>query len=572
MSRLALWLCCVSSFAAPAITRVEPPNWWAGQAYTQIRLLVQGTELKDAEVSASRGLEIIESKSNDAGTYLFVEAKVHRAGSFELKVKTKGGSAQAPFEVLTPMAKAGRFQGFSPKDLIYMIMPDRFSDGDPSNNKDADKANPTSYHGGDLQGIINQLGYLKDLGVTAIWLTPVCENGIAYHGYHAVDFYAIEPRFGTMAKFSELVEKAHQSGIKVILDMVMNHTGPAHPWVKNPPLPDWFHGTPEHHLNETYQIWTLLDPHAGPAMRAPVLDGWFANQLPDLNQEEPEVARYLIQNTLWWIASTGIDGIRADTLPYVPRQFWHDWSAAIKKEYPNFRVVGEVFDGDPGVVSFFQGGDAGFDGIDTGIDTLFDFPLYGALRRAFAEAKPVPELAYITAHDSLYRDSKDLVTFLGNHDVQRFMSDQGATLAGLKLAFTYLFTTRGIPMIYYGDELAMRGGADPDNRHDFPGEPKTDEERQMLDYVRKLAHLRQSTPELQTGKLTQVGVSKDAYVFRRGELIVMINNGAQPVKVEAEAAPGTWKDLLDNVGNIPVHEHSITVTVPPRSAAIMKQR
>jgi glycosidase len=584
--------------AAPAITKVEPPNWWAGHSYNTVRLLLRGSGLKDAQVKGERGLEILESHTNESGTYLFVDVKAHRPGSYMLKVSTHDGSTTAPFEVLTPLPPKGRFQGFSSNDLIYMIMPDRFANGDPSNDDPAvskglfDRGKPRFYHGGDFQGIIDHLGYLSDLGVSAIWITPVCDNpntmtadgATGYHGYHAADFYGVEEHFGTLDKFRELVDKAHQSGIKVILDMVVNHTGAEHPWVKDPPLPNWFHGTPQHHLNETFQIWTLLDPHAGRTMRDPVLDGWFVNILPDLNQEEPEVARYLIQNTLWWIASTGIDGIRADTMPYVPRTFWHDWNAAINKEYPNFKSVGEVFDGDPAIVSFFQGGAPRFDGVDSGMDDLFDFPLYGAIRRAFGQAKPVPELAYVTAHDSMYTSPDNLVTFLGNHDVARFLNEPGATIDGLKLAFTYLFTTRGIPMIYYGDEIALRGGNDPENRKDFPGgwkddphsafddKTRTDEEKSLFEYVRKIALLRKEMPELRTGKLTQVGVGRDVYIYTRGSLIVMLNNGSMPVKVDAPAANGTWKNLLDVSINVAVRDHIMAITVPPRSALIMIQR
>jgi glycosidase len=583
VARFVAWLWFFSAAAAPVISKVEPPNWWVGHSFSTVRLMLRGSGLRDAQIRGARGLEILESKPNDTGTTLFVDVKVHRAGSYTLKVSTHDGSADAKFDALAPLAPKGRFQGFSSNDLIYMIMIDRFADGDVSNDK-GDRNDPRSYHGGDFQGIIDHLGYLKDLGVTAIWITPVYENATAYHGYHAIDFYKVEEHFGTLDKLRELVDKAHQSGIKVILDMVVNHTGADHRWVKDPPLADWFHGTPEHHLNETFQIWTLLDPHAGRTMRDPVLDGWFADRLPDLNQEEPEVARYLIQNTLWWIASTGIDGIRADTMPYVPRQFWHDWNAAIHKEYPDFKTVGEVFDGDSGVVSFFQGGAEKYDGVDSGMDALFDFPLYGAVRRAFGQGKPVPDVAYIVGHDSLYTNPNYLVTFLGNHDVARFLNETGATADGLKLAFTYLFTTRGIPMIYSGDEIALRGGNDPDNRRDFPGgwkddirsafnpQTRTEEERGLFDYIRKVALLRQQTPELRTGKLTQLGAGRDALVYTRGSLIVLINNGANEVKVQAPAAPGTWKNLLDVSVNVAVHERIMSLTVPARSAMIMEQR
>jgi neopullulanase len=592
VGRLVVWLLSITAAAAPAITKVEPPSWWAGHSYSTVRVLLRGSGLKDAQVKAERGLEVLESHTNESGTYLFVDVKAHRPGSYTLKVSTHDGSATAPFEVLSPLPPKGRFQGFSSNDLIYMIMPDRFANGDPSNDDPPvskglfDRNKPRFYHGGDFQGIIDHLGYLNGLGVSAIWLTPVYDNpntlsapgdATGYHGYHAVDFYAVDEHFGTLDKLRELVDKAHQSGIKVILDMVMNHTGAEHPWVKDPPLPNWFHGTPQRHLNETFLIWTLLDPHAGRTMRDPVLDGWFANSLPDLNQDEPEVARYLIQNTLWWIASTGIDGIRADTMPYVPRRFWHDWNAAINKEYPNFKTVGEVFDGDPAVVSFFQGGASRYDGVDSLMDGLFDFPLYGAIRRAFGQAKPVPELAYITAHDSMYSNSDNLVTFLGNHDVSRFLNEPGATIEGLKLAFTYLLSTRGIPMIYYGDEIGMRGGNDPENRKDFPASAfddstRTEEEKGLFDYVRKIALLRRETPELRTGKLTQIGVARDVYIYTRGSLIILLNNGAAPVKVDAPAANGTWKNLLDVSINVAVRDGVMAITVPPRSAMIMMQR
>jgi len=525
-----------------------------------------------------------------------VDAKLQRTGSYNIKVSTHQGSATIPFQVLDPLPAKGRFQGFSSNDLLYLIMTDRFADGDPTNDDPAvsrglfDRSKPGYYHGGDLQGIIDHLGYLHDLGVSGIWITPVYDNAntlgpggsTGYHGYHPVDYYAVDEHFGTLDKLREMVDKAHQNGIKVILDTVMNHTGPMHPWVEDPPLDDWYHGTPEKHLNETFQIWTLLDPHASFTMRDPVLYGWFANELPDLNQEEPEVTTYLIQNTLWWIANTGIDGMRADAMPYVPRKFWSDWNAAIHREYPDFKTVGEAWDGDPAIVSFFQGGARGYDGIDTGMDALYDFPLYGAIRGTFAGKKPIADLAYVTGHDALYPKSNDLLTFLGNHDTKRFLNETGATIDELKLAFAYVFTTRGIPVIYYGDELAMRGGDDPDNRKDFPGgwkddvadgfnpAKRTQEERDVFDYVRNVALIRQRTPELRTGKLTQLGMGRDVYVFTRGSLIVLINDGAVPVKVEAPASPGTWKDLLDISVNVPVHGNIMTVTVPASAAMIME--
>ena len=596
----------LSLFAAPpTVTKVDPPTWWIGHTINPVRLLIRGSGLTGASVQASdNGILVGNTRVNDRGTYLFVDVTIKTPGRHPLKIVAAAGSATAPFEALPPLPRAGRFQGFSQDDLIYLIMPDRFVNGDPSNDDPAvskglfDRNKPRYYHGGDLQGVINRLPYLKDLGVTAIWLNPVYDNNnrlnekekyngeaiTDYHGYGAIDFYSVDEHLGDLRKLRELTEAAHRSGIKLILDMVANHTGPYHPWVEDSPTPFWFHGTAAHHPNETWQTWTLIDPHAPPLLRASTLDGWFIDLLPDLNQDDPEVARYIIQNTLWWVASTGLDGIRQDTLPYVPRTFWRDWMAAIKKEHPKLRVVGEVFDGDPALVSFFQGGHPRFDGIDSGVDALFDFPQYYPIRRAFAEGKPIKDLAVMLAHDYLYPNPNSLVTFLGLHDVRRFMNEPGATVDGLKLAFTYLMTSRGIPMIYYGDEIGMRGGNDPDNRRDFPGgwpgdprnaftaEGRTPEEQSLFAHVRKLAHLRAEFPDLRRAPMTQLSAGDDAYVYKRGKIIVCMNNAAKPVNISAEASNGAWKDLLETVPAVEVTNGTLQLNLPPRSAAIMIQR
>jgi glycosidase len=606
MRKLLLFLAAAALLsAAPTVTKIEPPYWWVGHSINPVRLLIRGTGLAGATVkTTTKGIEVGEPRVNANGTYLFVDVTIKRAGPYPLKISTSDGSTTAAFEALTPLAREGRFQGFSQDDLIYLIMPDRFANGDPSNDDPAvskglfDRSKPRYYHGGDLQGVIDHLQYLKDLGVTAIWLNPVYDNVnhlnekekydgqpiTDYHGYGAVDFYAVDEHLGDMAKLKELVEAAHHNGVKLILDMVANHTGPYHPWVDDPPMPTWFHGTVSKHLTETWQTWSLMDPHATRFLTVPTLDGWFIDILPDLNQDDPEVARYIIQNTLWWVASTGLDGIRQDTLPYVPRKFWRDWSAAIKKEYPDFRVVGEMFDGDPGLVSFFQGGKARFDGVDSGIDALFDFPAFYPTRSAFARGKSMRDLAVMLGHDYLYPNPNNLVTFLGLHDVARFMNEPGATIDGLKLAFTYLMTSRGIPMIYYGDEIGMPGGNDPENRRNFHGgwkedarnafsvEGRTADEQRLFEHIQKLAQLRREHPVLRQGALQQVGVTDDVYVYKRGEAIIMLNNSAKPARIVVPAASGTWRDLLDVVGNIPVHDEILTVALPARSAAILVQR
>ncbi|HEY3131254.1 MAG TPA: alpha-amylase family glycosyl hydrolase, partial [Acidobacteriota bacterium] len=337
---LAAALVCYLYAEAPQATKVEPPSWWLHSSVNPLRILIHGKNLRGARITAPAGIAASNLRTNESGTYLFADLALRsgvQAGRKQLWLATAEGRAKADFEVLPPLKRAGRFQGFSQDDVIYLLMPDRFSNGDTGNDDPEisrgllDRGKPRYYHGGDLQGVIDRLPYLKELGITAIWLTPICDNVnhlntreryenaaiTDYHGYGAVDFYAVEEHFGTLEKYSELVETAHQLGIKVIQDQVANHTGPFHPWVHEPPAAAWFHGTEANHLDNNWQTWTLMDPHASDTLRRPVLEGWFINILPDLNQEDREVARYLIQNSLWWVGVSGEDAIRQDTLPYV---------------------------------------------------------------------------------------------------------------------------------------------------------------------------------------------------------------------------------------------------------------
>jgi neopullulanase len=599
--------------AAPKVTKVEPPGWWPGHTLDPVRVLVRGRNLRGARLGGAAGLRTSNVRVNDAGTYLFADVAIEPTaapGTRTLPVTTADGSAPAPFEVRAPLPRDGRFQGFSGEDLVYEIMPDRFADGDAGNDDPArskglfDRAKKRYYHGGDLRGIIDRLPYLKDLGITALWLTPVYDNNdrlnekerpegeavTDYHGYGAVDFYAVDEHLGDLATLRELVDAAHRAGMKVIQDQVANHTGPYHPWVADPPTPTWFHGSVESHLDETWQTWTIADPHAPPELRRSTLDGWFVNILPDLNQDDPETARYLIQNALWWIGVTGFDGIRQDTLPYVPRTFWRDWSAALHREYPKLRIVGEMWDGDPGLVSFFQGGTPRFDGVDSGIDALFDFPLFYPVRRAFAEGKPVKEVATMLAHDQLYRDAASLLTFAGNHDTPRFMNETGASVDGLRLAFTFLLTARGVPMIYAGDEIGMPGGGDPDNRRDFPGgwpgDPRnafteagrTPAEQSVFERVRALGHLRAELPALRRGRHVSLAVGDQAYAYARvaegSVAVVVINNGTASAELEAPVGPAGLAEgatLVDRLGAalpVTVKGRRIRMTLPARSASI----
>ncbi len=554
---------------APVVEKVDPPNWWGNHSINPVRILVRGRHLAGARLDCPR-LACAGVKVNAAGTYLFADVTIPGGaapGRYPLTLRTSGGSAPVPFEIVAPLPLTGRFQGFGPSDVMYLVMPDRFANGDPTNDDPTvsrgilDRTQPRRYHGGDIAGIRQQLPYLKSLGITAIWLNPIYDNTntldtkevydnlptTAYHGYHAIDYYGVEEHFGTMAEFRALVDDAHRQGIKIILDMVANHTSAYHPWVQDSPTPTWFHGTAERHPNNVWQTWTLADPYSPRAMRESTLDGWFIDLLPDLNQDDPEVARYIIQNTLWWVGMSGMDGIRQDTWPYVPRPFWRDWMNAIKRQYPSLKVVGEVLDGDPAFVSFFQGGRTQFDGVDDEVDALFDFPTYFVAHAAFAQGKSLRAVAQMLSHDRLYPNPSVLVTLLGLHDVGRFMGDPAATVDGLKLAYTFLLTARGTPLIYYGDEIALAGGGDPDNRRDFPGgwsgdarnaftaAGRTPQQEAVWSHVQRLLQLRASRPDLYLARTENLAVEDQQLVYRRGRTVVALNNDTKPAEVRLAA-------------------------------------
>jgi glycosidase len=603
---------------APVVTKVEPPSWWINLT-PYVMLLLSGHHLEATQVSCNLPSIVVErTEATAAGDYLFVWLKLGtgtRSGTAVCRITTPTGTTSFELPLSARAMKVGKFQGLSHEDVIYLIMPDRFANGDPTNDEPAgassthDRANPRAYHGGDLRGIRKHLPYLKDLGVTTLWLTPVLKNGAAqdYHGYGAVDLYAVDPHLGAMQDYQELVAAAHKQGMKIFFDFVANHVGPKHPWVAEPPLADWFHGTPQHHLDSSGGLKgtfygmadrqaatsdpfeTLVDPHASASLSRNLTDGWFFGVLPDLNTEKPEVADYLLQNSVWWAEVSGLDGFRLDTFPYVPRKFWSDWHDRLHQIYPYMTTIGEVFHPDPAVTSFFAGGQKRFDRIDSGVNTLFDFPMYFTLRNVLLRNEPAGRIADVLRHDSLYVHPDVLVTFLANHDVPRFASAEGSSPAKLKLAFGLTMTLRGIPELYYGDEIGLAGGGDPDNRRDFPGgwpgdpknaftaEGRTAEQQELFTYVQTLLRLRREHPALQSGKLWHLFSDETAYVFLREaedeRILVAFNNSTEPraLRIPLNDTPAkgatSLKSLLgqpkaDVVGN------EVRLAVPAQSISI----
>ncbi|MGP0021129.1 MAG: alpha-amylase family glycosyl hydrolase [Candidatus Sulfotelmatobacter sp.] len=531
----------------PLVQKIEPPNWWVN--YTpQLTLLLTGENLSGGRVeSPTKDVTPLGAEASANGHYLFIHLQLGSslpAGTVPLKLITSAGSTTVALPLLARADARGHFEGISRDDVIYLIMPDRFADGDPASDQPFyDRGKPMAYHGGDLRGVREHLAYLHDLGVTTIWLTPVWKNTDAdYHGYHVVDFYALDNHMGSMPEYQALVAEAHRLGMKVLIDYVVNHTGPHHPWANDPPTPTWFHGTPAHHLEPAYSFNGLVDPHASPREYRRTLDGWFAGKLPDLNPDDPALALYLTQNAMWWTEIAELDGFRLDTFPYSSRQFWSGWFERLGQVYPQINAIGEVSDPDPTITSFFEGGRKQFDGIDTGLATVFDFPLCYALRDAVIKGAPMEKIVEVLRHDELYPHPEMLVTFIGNHDQRRFLSEKDSNPAKLKAATALLLTLRGIPQIYSGDEIAMPGGDDPDNRRDFPGgfpgDPRnaftasgrTAEQQDLFVYVQSLLALRHNHAALRTGKQWHIGWDANYYAFLREspeeKLLVVYNNAS----------------------------------------------
>src|SRR5258706_3488957 len=560
---------------SPVVTKVEPPNWWL-RLTPELIVLLSGRHLEATGVACNLTNLVVErTQATASGDYLFLWLKFGaelKSGTAVCRISTPTGSTSFELPLAAREQTIHKFQGLTPADVIYLIMPDRFANGDPANDEPAeapgshDRSKARAYHGGDLRGIREHLDYLKDLGVTTLWLTPIVKNGATqdYHGYGAVDLYAVEPHLGRLREYQELVAAAHQQHMKILFDIVPNHVGPKHPWAAKAPLADWFHGTVQHHMNASAPVSgaiygepesqghdlfeAIVDPHAPPGLWRNLTEGWFVDTLPDMNTENPVVAQYLLQNATWWAESSGLDGFRVDTFPYVSRQFWSRWHGGLRKIYPQLTTIGEVFHPHASVTSFFAGGRKQYDGIDTGVSTVFDYPMYFVLREVMLNGAHVGCIADVLRRDALYPRPDDLVTFLGNHDVARFASAECSSAEKLKLACALTLTLRGIPELYYGDEIGMPGAGDPDNRRDFPGgwredtqnafsaQGRTREQQELFAYVKELLRLRREHSALKNGHLWHLFSDETSYVFTRESeeerLLVVFNNNSKAREID----------------------------------------
>ncbi|AQX06090.1 alpha-amylase [Elizabethkingia meningoseptica] len=559
---------CLFLTAQKPLERVEPMNWWTGMQEPDVQLLVYGKNISESEVSINYpGVTLEKINKVENPNYLFLDLKIGASttpGKFPILFSQKG-KKQLKYEYSLLPKPAGKniAQGVTSGDFIYLIMPDRFSNGDYNNDivkglKQTTIRRDSMYsrHGGDLQGIINHFDYLKDLGVTAIWNTPEIENDMksaSYHGYAATDLYKIDPRYGTNELYKTYVEKAHQKGLKIIKDVVPNHVGSEHWFIKDMPMKDWVNQWPKY-TNTNYRFEPAQDPYASKIDYKEQVDGWFVPSMPDMNERNPYVAKYLTQNYLWWIAYSGLDGFRIDTYAYNDLPFMASWQERVKKEYPNFTIFGETLMLLPSNQAYYTKGQKLGQTLDTKLSGVTDEALRIAIMDALNK-KPewyegVNRLYSMLAQDFLYKDPTKNVVFLDNHDMSRVFSVIGENMEKFKSAISILLTTRGIPQMYYGTEVLMKNFSDPDGlvRSDFKGGWKEDKMsdftaegrsaagNEAFNFVKKLANYRKATPALQTGKLTQFIPQKGVYTYFRYDdqktVMILFNGNEESQSVD----------------------------------------
>ena len=589
--------------AAVKVDRIDPTDWYVGMKDPSLQLMVYGEGIGSADVTTDyAGVKVDSIVRLDSPNYLLVYLNLDGAQPGEMTLQFKNGKqAKKVKYALKAREKRGEERmGFTNADVLYMLMPDRFADGDPKNNDikglhayKTDRTQPSLRHGGDLEGIRQHLDYFKDLGVTALWFTPVLENNSpdsngnsTYHGYATTDYYRVDPRFGTNAEYRKLCDEAHANGLKVVMDMIFNHCGFEHPWLADMPSKNWLN-TPEwlearkdktkpevndKYLQTSYKLTPIVDPYASDVDKKETVEGWFVPTMPDLNQKNPHVMKYLIQNSIWWIETVGIDGIRMDTYPYADADAMALWMKTLNDEYPNFNVVGETWVTEPPYTAAWQK-DSKIAKTNSNLKTVMDFSFYDKVNQAKREDTD----GFLTGmnrvynnfvYDYLYPNPSSVMAFIENHDTDRFLG-KGKDSTALKQALAILLTANRIPQLYYGTEVLMNGTkevTDGNVRKDFPGgfpgdghnaftaEGRTKAENAMFTWLSRLLHWRQGNDVVTKGKQTQFIPYNGVYVIARqynGKTVMTIVNGtrkpaALAVKRYAEVigSATTAKDVI----------------------------
>lgn len=553
---------CIQSitFAQAKIDKVEPPFWWADMVNPALQLLVHGDDIGALEVAIEEnGITIKEVHRPDNTNYLFLDLIIDedaKARSYPIIFKD-GQEIVFTYDYELKKREEGSAErkGSNGSDAIYLITPDRFANGDPSNDVVAgmkeghDRTLEYGRHGGDIAGISQHLDYIQSIGFTSIWLNPVLENDMnawSYHGYATTDYYNVDRRFGSNEDYVALGLKGKNMGMGMIMDIIVNHCGSEHYWMDDPPFPDWVNNQGKDYLGTNHRKYTLLDPYTSKIDREVMTNGWFVETMPDLNQRNPFMSTYLIQNSIWWIEYSHITGIRQDTYSYPFKEFMTDWSCAIRNEYPNFYIVGEEWVENPAIISYWQEGKQNADGNNSCLPGLMDFPLCFALHNALREEENwgtgLVKLYETVAMDFLYPDPSQLVIFPDNHDMSRIFSQLNEDYDLYKMALSYIATMRGIPQLYYGTEILMANpGTDSHGiiRSDFPGGWQGDEvsaknnkglaesQKDALEFNTKLLNWRKNKSVIHNGQLTHFAPYRNTYVYFRhnsDEKVMVIMN------------------------------------------------
>lgn len=551
------------------ISRIEPPNWWVGMSDPVVQIMLYGPGIGELEAKSSRkGVRVIRSVCPENKNYLFVDLEIGpktKPGNIPIDLYRQGKPVKTfQYPVFSREPGSSAREGYTPRDVIYLITPDRFANGDPGNDDVAgmletpNRSDKNGRHGGDLEGIRQHLDYIRQMGFTALWLNPVIENNMpqwSYHGYAITDFYKVDPRMGSNSSYKALCAEAKSKGIKMIMDMIHNHCGLHHWWMKDPPTHDWINYQDKPLLETNHQKTLHPDPYAAPEDLAILEDGWFVQTMPDLNVRQPFLANYLIQNSLWWIEYAGLAGIRMDTYLYPESHFMSDWTKRVMTEYPHFTITGEVWFHQPPFVAYWQRGKQNADGYVSYLPSLFDFPLNDAMIKALTTPDTWGSgwiyLYEMLAQDFQYPNPEQLVVFPDNHDMSRIYAQLGEDIARVKMAITYVLTIRGIPQIYYGTEILMNsprqrddgmvradfpGGWSGDQVNGFTGAGLTTSQKEMMAFVKKLIQWRHDTPAIWQGRTEHFVPQNGVYVYFRytdtQKIMVILNKNNQPTSLD----------------------------------------
>lgn len=563
---------------AMEIKKVAPSFWWAGMKNPELQILLYGEDLALSDVSVSgEGIYLKEVVRQDNPNYLllYLDLSEAKGQTFQILLKNGKKKLQVPYELKSRMQRGEDVKGFTSEDVLYLIMPDRFANGNSNNDvvdemreKKVDRTDSFARHGGDIQGISNHLDYIADLGVTAIWLNPTQENDMesgSYHGYAITDYYQIDKRFGSNEDFCALVEKAHEKNLKVVMDMIFNHCGSENYLFRDKPSKDWFNYC-SNYVQTSFKTASVMDIHASAFEKKIATDGWFTSVMPDFNQRNRHVARYLIQSSIWWIEYAGINGIRQDTHPYADFDFMSQWCKEVLDEYPYFNIVGETWLNSNVLVSYWQKDSKLAAPQNSNLPTVMDFPLQALMNQAFDEETGewgggLYKLYDYQTQDLVYANPMNLLTFLDNHDTSRFAQtdEMAKNLKRYKQAMVFLLTTRGIPQIYYGTEILMtgdKGKGDGDLRKDFPGgwqgdtrncfveNGRTALENEAFEFTRQLLNWRKGNQVIGKGNLKHYSIQNGVYVYQRefnGKSVVVIMNGTDDSK-ELDLTP--YQEIL----------------------------